>query len=103
MNMISSRINFWFIISLTISILVALPILTVFASFFSTTSEYYELLKNTFLIKYISNSVIILTGVLSLTFQEKHQLLFLNLVLGDTCMVMDLIFLMSCIMLNYHR
>ena len=68
MNIISSRINFWFIISLTISILVALPILTVFASFFSTTSEYYELLKNTFLIKYISNSVIILTGVLSLTF-----------------------------------
>ena len=45
-----------------------MPILTVFASFFSTTSEYYELLKNTFLIKYISNSVIILTGVLSLTF-----------------------------------
>jgi len=68
MNMINSRINFWFIISLTISILVALPILTVFASFFSTTSEYYELLKNTFLIKYISNSAIILTGVLALTF-----------------------------------
>ena len=68
MNMISSRINFWFIISLTISILVALPILTVFASFFSTTSEYYELLKNTFLIKYILNSVIILIGVLALTF-----------------------------------
>jgi len=68
MNIISSRINFWFIISLTISILVALPILTVFASFFSTTSEYYELLKNTFLIKYILNSVIILIGVLALTF-----------------------------------
>ena len=45
-----------------------MPILTVFASFFSTTSEYYELLKNTFLIKYILNSVIILTGVLALTF-----------------------------------
>ena len=48
--------------------LVAIPILTVFASFFNTTSEYYELLKNTFLIKYILNSVIILVGVLSLTF-----------------------------------
>ena len=46
----------------------AIPILTVFASFFNTTSEYYELLKNTFLIKYILNSVIILVGVLSLTF-----------------------------------
>jgi len=45
-----------------------MPILTVFASFFNTTSEYYELLKNTFLIKYILNSVIILIGVLSLTF-----------------------------------
>jgi len=45
-----------------------MPILTVFASFFSTTSEYYELLKNTFLIKYILNSVIILIGVLALTF-----------------------------------
>ena len=45
-----------------------MPILTVFTSFFSTTSEYYELLKNTFLIKYIVNSVIILTGVLALTF-----------------------------------
>ncbi len=66
--MISNRINFWFIISLTISILVALPIFTVFASFFSTTSDYYELLKNTFLIKYIINSIIILVGVLLLTF-----------------------------------
>jgi len=45
-----------------------MPILTVFTSFFSTTSEYYELLRNTFLIKYIANSVIILTGVLALTF-----------------------------------
>jgi len=45
-----------------------MPILTVFTSFFSTTSEYYELLRNTFLIKYIANSVIILTGVLVLTF-----------------------------------
>ena len=46
----------------------AIPILTVFASFFNATSEYYELLKNTFLIKYILNSVIILIGVLALTF-----------------------------------
>ena len=45
-----------------------MPILTVFTSFFSTTSEYYELLRNTFLINYIVNSVIILTGVLTLTF-----------------------------------
>ena len=63
-----NKINYWYLGSLAISLLVAMPILTVFASFFSTTSEYYELLKNTFLIKYILNSVIILSGVLLLTF-----------------------------------
>ena len=62
------KINYWYLSSIAISLLVALPVLTVFASFFSTTSEYYELLRNTFLIKYISNSAIILIGVLSLTF-----------------------------------
>ena len=66
--MIKKKINYWYLSSIAISLLVALPILTVFASFFSTTSEYYELLRNTFLIKYISNSAIILIGVLSLTF-----------------------------------
>ena len=66
--MIIKKINYWYLSSIAISLLVALPILTVFASFFSTTSEYYELLRNTFLIKYISNSAIILIGVLSLTF-----------------------------------
>ena len=66
--MIIKKINYWYLSSIAISLLVALPIFTVFASFFSTTSEYYELLRNTFLIKYISNSAIILIGVLSLTF-----------------------------------
>ena len=45
------EINYWFISSLIVSLVVALPILTVFASFFGTTSEYYGLLKDTFLIK----------------------------------------------------
>ena len=62
------NINYWYVSSLLVSLLVALPILTVFASFFGTTSEYYELLKNTFLFNYIGNSTIILLGVLSLTF-----------------------------------
>ena len=61
-------INYWFISSLIVSLVVALPILTVFASFFGTTSEYYGLLKDTFLLNYIANSTIILIGVLSLTF-----------------------------------
>ena len=62
------NINFWYVSSILVSLLIALPILTVFARFFGTTSEYYELLKNTFLINYIANSAIILIGVLLLTF-----------------------------------
>ena len=61
------NINYWYIGSLFVSLLVALPILTVFSSFFGSTSEYYLLLKNTFLIDYILNTSIILIGVLSLT------------------------------------
>ena len=66
--MILKKINFWFINSFLISILVALPIITVFLGFFETTTDYFELLKNTFLLKYISNSILLLTGVLFLTF-----------------------------------
>ncbi len=62
------NINYWYLSSLLVSLLVALPILTVFSSFFGSTSEYYLLLKNTFLVSYISNTSIILMGVLSLTF-----------------------------------
>ncbi len=62
------RINSWYSVSLLISLLVAIPIITVFFSFFNTTSEYYELLRNTFLINYIINSSLILIGVLTLTF-----------------------------------
>ncbi|MDB9705612.1 iron ABC transporter permease [Pelagibacteraceae bacterium] len=62
------NINYWYISSFLISLLVALPILTVFASFFGITSDYYELLRNTFLIDYIKNSAAILVGVLLLTF-----------------------------------
>mgnify|MGYP007000122630 CR=1 len=46
-----------FFLSLTISLFVSIPILTVFSSFFESTSNYYEILKNTFLIEYIFNSV----------------------------------------------
>ena len=62
------NISFWYLSSLLVSILVAIPILTVFASFFGATSDYYLLLKNTFLISYISNTAIILIGVLLLSF-----------------------------------
>ncbi len=62
------NLNIWFIISIIISSFVLIPILTVFSSFFDDTSEYYELLKNTFLLEYIFNSSVLLLSVLVLTF-----------------------------------
>jgi len=66
--MVQSKFNFWYISSFFISLLVALPIVTVFFGFFESTSEYLSLLKDTFLLKYILNSILLLTGVLFLTF-----------------------------------
>ena len=60
--------NLWYISSFFVSLLVALPILTVFLSFFETTTDYFLLLKNTFLLQYISNSILLLFGVLLLSF-----------------------------------
>ena len=61
------NINIWYISSLIVTLIVAIPIMTIFSSFFEVTSDYYILLKNTFLLKYISNSFILLIGVLSLS------------------------------------
>ena len=61
-------LNIWFISSLLVSIFVIIPILTVFTSFFDNTSNYYELLKDTFLFEYIFNSSVLLLSVLILTF-----------------------------------
>tara|TARA_Y100000590_G_scaffold350503_1_gene402428 strand:+ start:3685 stop:5292 length:1608 start_codon:yes stop_codon:yes gene_type:complete len=66
--MTKSKFNFWYISSFSISLLVALPIITVFFGFFDSTSDYFSLLKDTFLLKYISNSILLLGGVLLLTF-----------------------------------
>ena len=62
------RINFWYISSFFISFFVLIPILTVFSSFFENTSNYYQVLKNTFLVEYIFNSIFLLFSVLLLTF-----------------------------------
>ena len=62
------KINIWYAASLLISLVVAAPILTVFSSFFETTGNYSLILKNTFLYDYIYNSLILLIGVLFLTF-----------------------------------
>ena len=62
------KFNTWFFSSFLISSIVLIPIITVFSSFFENTSNYYEILKNTFLIEYIINSFILLTSVLIFTF-----------------------------------
>ena len=67
-NILIRKLNIWFFSSLLISIFVAIPIITVFTSFFESTSNYYEILKDTFLIEYIYNSLVLLVSVLVLTF-----------------------------------
>ena len=62
------RISFWHISSFLISLFVIIPILTIFSSFFEDTSNYYQVLKNTFLVEYIFNSIFLLFSVLLLTF-----------------------------------
>ena len=66
--MFFKNLNIWFFLSLLISFVVLIPIFTVFTSFFENTSNYYEILKNTFLKEYIFNSIILLVSVLILTF-----------------------------------
>ncbi len=63
-----TKYNLWFFGSVTIALIVALPIITVFYSFFLETSDYLILLKNTFLLEYINNSFVILFSVLIITF-----------------------------------
>ncbi|MBD1108611.1 iron ABC transporter permease [Pelagibacterales bacterium SAG-MED50] len=62
------KINIWYLSSFFISIAVAIPIITVFSSFFESTSNYSDIIKNTFLYDYIFNSLSLLLGVLFLTF-----------------------------------
>ena len=66
--MFLKKINIWYLSSFIISLIVAIPILTVFSSFFDTTGNYSMILKNTFLYDYIFNSLVLLIGVLVLTF-----------------------------------
>jgi len=63
-----TKYNIWFFSSLLIASIVALPIITVFSSFFNETSNYFLILKNTFLFDYIFNSFTILFFVVLITF-----------------------------------
>jgi len=66
--MFFNKLNIWLISSLLVSLLVMIPILTVSISFFEDTSQYFKILKETFLIEYIVNSLTLLIGVLVITF-----------------------------------
>jgi len=66
--MFLKKINIWYLSSFAISIIVAVPIVTVFSSFFETTGIYSSIIKETFLYEYILNSIYLLMGVLFLTF-----------------------------------
>ena len=61
------KINIWYLSSFLISFVVLIPIATVSFSFFEETTEYYKILKKTFLLEYIYNSATLLLGVLILT------------------------------------
>ena len=63
-----TKYNIWFFSSVLIASIVALPIITVFFSFFYETSNYFIILKNTFLLDYIFNSIVILFFVILITF-----------------------------------
>ena len=60
--------NIWYLSSLLVSLFVLIPIITVATSFFEQTSNYYEILRETFLFEYILNSITLLVCVLILTF-----------------------------------
>jgi len=66
--MFFNKINFWYLSSFLVSAIVAVPIITVFSSFFEITGDYSLILKETFLYEYVLNSISLLIGVLTLTF-----------------------------------
>ena len=53
--MLLKKINIWYLSSFVISIIVAVPIVTVFSSFFEATGTYSSIIKDTFIYEYILN------------------------------------------------
>ena len=62
------NINIWYISSFLISFLVAIPIVTIFLGFFENSGNSFIIIKETFLYEYIYNSIVLLLGVIFLTF-----------------------------------
>ena len=66
--MLYKKFNIWYLNSFLISTIVAIPIVTVFLSFFESTGKYSVIIKDTFLFDYIYSSALLLSGVLVFTF-----------------------------------
>ena len=66
--MVIKKFNAWYLSSFLISFVVAIPIITVFTSFFQSTTNYSSIINETFINEYVFNSFILLSGVLFLTF-----------------------------------
>ena len=62
------KINYWFLSSLFISCFVCIPLIVIGTSLFQDVSGYYQLLGETYVYTYIANTLLVLTGVLVLTF-----------------------------------
>jgi iron(III) transport system permease protein len=62
------NINIWYISSFLISFLVAIPRVTIFLGFFENSGNSFIIIKETFLYEYIYNSIVLLLGVIFLTF-----------------------------------
>lgn len=58
----------YFSITLLISLIIIIPVITVFLSIFDESSEYFSIIKNSLLFIYCLNSLILLCGVAILTF-----------------------------------
>ena len=65
--MLYKKFNIWYLNSFLISAIVAIPIVTVFSSFFESTGKYSVIIKDTFLFDYIYSSALLLSGVLAFT------------------------------------
>ena len=92
------RVNIWYLSSFLISIVVAIPIVTVFSSFFETTSNYSSILKNTFLYEYIFNSIVLLDDMLGVQI-DKHGANRTGVALRDN---VDLFTTSTLVMLDYR-
>ena len=75
------KINIWYLTSFFISIAVAIPIVTVFSSFFDSTSNYSDIIKNTFLYDYIFNSFSLIIWSIIFNFYNWSIMCLLSFIL----------------------